>query len=162
MSWESITNAPSGAGGLFVKFADGETRTLIPMGDPHITEKHWPGDDQPKTRIGINVYDCDERSARVWEMSWGVARDVGEEIADSDGGMCAIRVKRRGVGKDTRYKIKSVTVADDLYAAASEEEGDLRDLIEMGFRAMPKTSTIPASPPPLAPSPSPESDDLPF
>jgi len=119
MSWKSASvahkNAPQG---IFFKLADGAKTDVIFVGEPlEVTEEF---DGKGALRFQFNVYRVAENVMQVWSIS---PRVFARLLSIHDENMVAghvIRVKRRGVGKETDYDLFVQGKASKAQVAASK------------------------------------------
>lgn len=136
MSNWSTTPTPRGGGGMFVKLNDGEHVDFVPLGDVRVKFQRW---NQAERRYEIEsgpgrgiqtqyvacVFDIEQKAQRILTLNAPTFDDMKTEIADAGGSVAHVfRLRRKGIGTNTRYTVKVLAQHDDLAAKIIESEGD--------------------------------------
>lgn len=102
--WEEVSKAAA-SGGTWLKFENGQSHTLNVFSKPVFFEKIWEG--EAKRRVRVDVFIPSE-GIRRWEMSPSTLRELAEERADAKQPFedALFQVTRKGVGKETRFKMR--------------------------------------------------------
>lgn len=118
--WDEVAKA-SASSGSWLKFENNQVHVLNVFSKPVFFEKVWEG--EAKRRVRVDVYVPGE-GVRRWEMAPGTLRDLAEERADAKSPFedALFAVKRTGVGKETRFKMR---YQRQLTASEAEERATL-------------------------------------
>jgi hypothetical protein len=102
--WDEVEKAAS-SGGSWLKWESGQVHMVNVCGTPVFFEKVWDG--VAKRRVRVDVYVPGE-GRRIWEMAPGTLRELNEERADAkfDFGDAVFAIKRVGIGKETKFKLR--------------------------------------------------------
>lgn len=164
MKWNDVHDEPRAEGSdvPFVRMRDGDVFEGVPLLDEDVIKRfsHWVGgrsvvcggrgcdilkDGEHKARCTLlaHWWNTGEETIVVWEMPWGVARDVREEAEELQANLPIIRVKRVGDGLDTRYKVRGQADYNEDPPIPNEPRYDLH-AIAKGEEAKPAEDDSPA------------------
>lgn len=103
--WDEVAKA-SASSGAWMKWENNQVHTINIFGKPIYFEKVWDG--EAKKRVRVSVFVPEDGSIKQWDMAPGTLRDLAEERADSKNPFedALFAVKRTGVGKETRFKMR--------------------------------------------------------
>lgn len=135
-NWSSAPTPRGGGGGLFIKLDDGQHVDFVPLSDVKVRFKRWNQasrsyDDVEAPGQGVSteylacVWDCDAKTQRIITMAAPTFEDVKTEIADAEGDVRQVfRMRRKGLGKNTRYSVKVLPQRHDEAVAVVTREGE--------------------------------------
>lgn len=129
MKFTKRENESSG-GGTFLKLKDGEFANGVFRGEVYEFYSKWDNanrrsvitnadDPDAKSRFRLNFVTTDENGnlvAKIWEFPMPVYNDLADLADTCDLDQTKVRVKRSGVGKDTKYSI-NVLIKEPLSKA---------------------------------------------
>jgi hypothetical protein len=102
-----------------------------------------PGTTGAQVKIGLPIYDVNDKTPKLLQLSVPTFRDLAELVAEL-GEDRVYRVKRTGSGKtDTKYSVTSIGPSDDATRTALADEAPV-DLEGNGFRPLQVVPSQPA------------------
>lgn len=164
MKWQDLkTEKSEGDAGLFLRWDDGDEHRFVLLGEIEKRETHWTGTrmetcqragcgwcaegNKSGVKLLSNVYDIKAGSTRIWEFSWTTAKDVKDELKDQGWPLWPIlRVKRRGTGKETGYRVicdGNVRDEDLLGCVEDANQHDLSQYTKPGRGSVQDDESVP-------------------
>lgn len=126
--WDDVDKT-IGSGGRWLKIADGQTALVNFFGKPKHVKSEFQG--REVDRVSFEVFVVGE-GCKLWEVSQATYREIREEKDQTKGefGNMVFRIKRTGVGKETRYRMRQER------ALTAQEIGARHDsAVELGMTA---------------------------
>ncbi|WP_394845153.1 hypothetical protein LZC95_50025 [Pendulispora brunnea] len=101
---EALVKRREQEGGVFLRLADGEKAVVVFRGDPYAHDTYFKDSKEPTLRIALNVVLYSSRTAKIFEASPTVFKDICV-WRQKYGLQYPFELQRSGTSLDTKYTI---------------------------------------------------------